>query len=456
MTRFNSYTVSVGSLTRGVKLSPFPLMQQGHIIFSLKGDCKRSSFVYRKAYRMKYNLALLEKLWQKYAYKQGERYLSNRQQIIEDYYKETGIKIPVGSFNHYTRQMDLKHLYETRATTFNERTDAFIDEKHKPFTEHELLLALGFSPEEFELRHDKKVGTVNHWWLDRGSLEERIRNGQLKIDVWRKKYNINAKVIKELIESIDIVKPIIDIDKDTEVKDNGMLLCAYKDLHFPVNTAKDYAIHQKKTIKEIDRGWEEINFIIGSDMFQANDSKGRTINDTVVHHDVKIQEYFKEALTFYKPLLDKAIEKADTVNILYEEGNHDKDLSIAFVVSLKWVYGDKINFTIDEHNPYQFIRYKNSFIGTHHGDKKIRPKAVGETFYRYYAEEIGKAKYAEVLIGHIHHLWSEEYINLLIQGLSTAAKDTQYEYNIGKAKGKKALILREYDDHGLVGTKLIR
>lgn len=404
---------------------------------------------------MKYNLSLLEKLWQKYSYKQGERYLSNRKQILDDYYNETGTRIPTGTFNHYTNRMDLKTLYETRPTTFNERTDSFIDEPTEPLTEKELILKLGFDPNEFELRHDKKVGTVNHWWLDRGSLEERIRNGQIKIDLWRKQYNLTENDIIKLIEDIGLERPLIDLPKDESQKD-GMLLVPYKDMHFPINTFEDYKDHQLKTLKEINQGWEEINFIIGSDLFQSNNSKGQTYNETQVDFNVSVDEYFQEARKFYIPLLNQAIIKADRVRVLFEEGNHDKDLALTFVIALKWVYEDQIEFIIDEHNPYQFIEYKGSFIGTHHGNKKITAKAVGEVFYRYYAEEIGKAQYAEVLIGHIHHSWSGEFIKLFIQGLSTSAKDTPFEYMIGKAKGHKAFVLRMYDDYGLSGTKLIR
>ena len=69
--------------------------------------------------------------------------------------------------------------------------------------------------------------------------------------------------------------------------------------------------------------------------------------------------------------------------------------------------------------------------------------------------EFAKAQYREILIGHKHHLWSEEHLKILVQGLSTASEDTRYEYENGWACEDKSFQVRIYTPKRLKGIYII-
>ena len=60
---------------------------------------------------MQYNLSIIEKLWQKYCYKDSQGLKSDRKQIIKDYADITGIDIPEATLKHYVKRLDRERLY---------------------------------------------------------------------------------------------------------------------------------------------------------------------------------------------------------------------------------------------------------------------------------------------------------------------------------------------------------
>lgn len=380
--------------------------------------------------------------------------LLDRELLKNDYYTVKGVRIPDGTLSNYItkiRQEERENLTELveEKTHYSER---YIEIGTSELLDPDDIVRLhGRNPETFELATDgstrSKIGSNN----EQGYLINTYSKATFRPRQWRLTKENLRKIFEDIGWEQKRAEPIT-------LKSDGLLYGPFKDTHFPFNTAKDYELAQGQFAGLLlSQYWDWVVMGVGSDMFHYNDSKGRTANDTFVaeNMEVSIKKALNEAIKFYKPLIDLAQDRAKKVTVIWEHGNHDRDLSIAFAVALEWQYPD-VEFIIEENEHYQILEYGGCLIGTTHGDQKKSAKAIGETFYRYFAEQIGRAKYAEVNVGHLHHRYSEEYISLHICGLSTASKPTQFENRIGKANSKdRTFIAKMYSKDGYIGERVL-
>lgn len=324
----------------------------------------------------------------------------------------------------------------------------------KLVTEVELLQLHGYDADLWEITSSNstrsKIGT-------KANDEQYFINTYSKITVKPREFKLTKEAMEEILNTAfnTSIKKVIE---RTVSKSRGYMLIPFKDMH--IKTAKQYEKHQQELYNIItSQGWKEIAFIIGSDLFNTNDSKGNTYNDTHVDNmNTTLSYRMNEARKFYEPLIDAALEQSMKVKIIYEPGNHDRDTALTFATALSWIYEDTDHIEFDlEDEDYKLITFNNGRIAipTHHGDVKSTVTKAAETFRRYFDREIALADYSEGLIGHKHHRWSGEHMNLFIQGLSTAADETKWERKMGFGKGYKAFMIRLYDDYGLKDTPII-
>lgn len=400
---------------------------------------------------MKHDRDLIKQLYQKHMYQDARGLNSRKTKVLKEYEELTGRAMSASTYERCVRTYDKERMFEERdpnVVIVNEPThvsERYIEIPTSELLDPEDIIRLhGMNPETMELVTNgstrSKIGSNN----EDGYLINTYSKANFKPKQFRLTKDISTEMLEKVFKDTERIKiePLYS-------KGKGMMLIPLKDMHFGLSTYEEYKPHQSEIYKYIiSKEWEEINFIIGSDLFQTNDSYGRTVLGTQVDFKVSLYTNMNDARKFYVPLIEASLEQAQRVNIYYEGGNHDKDTSLLFVTALEWLYPN-VNFIIKENKPYQGITFHNVFIGTHHGDIKSNPKLVAETFIKYFGLEIAKAKYKEVLIGHKHHLWSEQHMNMLIQGLSTATKDSEYDYTMGFGKGHKAFVIRVYSENSL-------
>ena len=394
--------------------------------------------------RKKYDEELIGNLWQKYAYVTARGYLSDRQAIMRDYKEKTGVELKAGTLNHYVTALDKEKLFKQKhASTFNERTDNFIDKETEPFSETDLLLAIGLDPMEFELMpHGRKAGTINHWWLDKGSILERIRNGQVKIDFQKKEYKVTADSIAKAIDNINIAPREI---KYSKIKGKGMLSIFLTDLHFWFMKYKHYAAHQAEILDVLDMfDKEETVLTIGSDLFHVDNSAGPTTSGTQVAFEASLLEMYEDAFKFYIPIIDKAIETSERVKIIFIEGNHDRTTSFGFVYALFKMY-PQIEFDLSE-KTRKAHAYKDVLLIYAHGDLPKSVEKMHDAILSEFRKEMLAATTVEVQLGHLHHRWSREKAGTIFRGFSSPKEDDKYHYDNGFIGAKKLMQLYYYSD----------
>lgn len=290
--------------------------------------------------------------------------------------------------------------------------------------------------------------TVNQW-TSRNSDNEELLNYQVKMRLKpRSEQGITKKDIENMVNAFHIEPRHVEPLNIHANKENHMLSLFLTDLHFGNATFEDYEFHQRELLAYIGQTKrEEVVFVIGSDMFHANNSKGETEYGTQVAFNLSKEEIFTDAAQFFLPLIDRAIECADRVKIIYMEGNHDKDLSYGFVYGLSWLY-PQIEFDLSEEvrKPHVF---HDVLIVYAHGHLPRNFKQATKVIIAEFKPLYSKAITTEIHSGHLHHQWSQEDIDIMMRGLSTANPTDKYHKDYGYVGARKVFQIFEYNHTGL-------
>lgn len=204
----------------------------------------------------------------------------------------------------------------------------------------------------------------------------------------------------ELLETIrENVKPE-KIEPLTDSNASGMLEIPLFDMHFPIGTYEYYKPTQAEIIQIIQsRSWEEINIIIGQDLFHNNDMRGHTAKGTQIEQ-VDIPLAWSDARRFWLPIINEAIKNSGKVKIIYSKGNHDECLAWAFVQELMARFPQAE--VDDSLNPKKVIHWRHCFIGTGHCETTNNAKDIFASFVCKFPVEFAESDVREMHLGHLH------------------------------------------------------
>ena len=260
------------------------------------------------------------------------------------------------------------------------------------------------------------------------------------IQAWIKQHTENR--IEELLEAIKDNTPIAQIEPKVVKDAEGMLEIPLFDMHFGIADMEYY----RDTLKEIlaivgNKRWDRIVIPVGQDLFH-NDSitKGITTKGTLIEK-VDLKQAIYDAKTFYFNLIDKAIESANEVSVMYSPGNHDKTVGWLFVQMLKVRYGDIVDDSTTERKA---IWWNGCFIGITHGDKATDTvNGLRGKFTMEFPTLFAMAKVREIHTGHLHREGSKDEYGVQVRRMSTGNKDDSWTFDEGY-KSQKRFMLFEW------------
>ena len=203
------------------------------------------------------------------------------------------------------------------------------------------------------------------------------------------------------------------------------------DQHFPLSDHEETL----QGLLEIVRShrWEEINFVIGQDMFHNDDMRGRTSSGRQIER-VDMAKAWDMARDFYYTAISAALEQGEIVKVLYSKGNHDESMSWAFVQMLKAMF-PQVGFD-DSMAQRKCISWRNCFIGVTHGAyKKSSKNDLRGQFTIQFATEFARAKVREIHAGHLHTEEESDLYGVMCRRLARNGETDEWS-----------------DDEGLVGA----
>ena len=260
------------------------------------------------------------------------------------------------------------------------------------------------------------------------------------IQAWIKQHTEDR--LEELLEAVKANTPIAQVQPKAIKQADGMLEIPLFDMHFGIADMEYY----RDTLEEIlaivaSKHWDRIIIPVGQDLFH-NDSiaKGITTKGTLIDK-VDLKKAVYDAKTFYFNLIDKAIESANEVSVIYSPGNHDKTVGWLFVQMLKVRYGDIVDDSTAERKA---VWWNGCFIGITHGDKHTdNVNGLRGKFTMEFPTLFAMAKVREIHTGHLHREDSRDEYGVQVRRMSSGNKDDDWTTEEGY-KSQKRFMLFEW------------
>lgn len=226
------------------------------------------------------------------------------------------------------------------------------------------------------------------------------------------------------------------------VRKAGYLNLPLFDMHFGVNDFEYYKETQSEIAGLIDRGYKETLFIIGQDLLHNDDFRGRTSKGTQIQQ-IDMEKAWEDAMLFYVPLIELALEKCNRVAIIYSKGNHDESMSWAFVKCLEAKFPQARFDTRFRERKVHMLG--TNFIGINHGDKK-RVDNLTENFSTEFPLEWSRATTREIFTGHLHHERVLDKGGAVIRRMPTGNDIDSYHDDYGFTTAHKRFEVFEYSE----------
>lgn len=264
------------------------------------------------------------------------------------------------------------------------------------------------------------------------------------VQAWIKQTKDDSDM-EELIEEIRKNTSVIPVTPCEDIGENMLEIGLY-DMHFPLSDHKDTL---QRTLSIVTRQkWEEINIIIGQDLFHNDDFRGRTSSGRPIEK-VDMVKAWSMARGFWINVIRASIANANRVRLIYSKGNHDESMSWAFVQMLKEAF--PVMDTDDSLKQRKLIYWKGCFVGITHGDfTKNSPKDLRGQFTVQFPAEFAASEMREIHCGHLHTEKEQgDSYGVMVRRLSRAGATDEWSDDEGYVGAHKRFMLFEWSPNWL-------
>lgn len=179
--------------------------------------------------------------------------------------------------------------------------------------------------------------------------------------------------------------------------------------------------------------------------------------------DTRFPKLVRVAIRSMRYLIERALDKHKTVNVIVEAGNHDVASSVFLRECLYNIYENESRVVVDDApGHFHYFRFGSVFIGTHHGDTvRIggRGTKLGDRLPLIMAadrpEDWGSSTHRYWWTGHIHHDRVVDHTGCRVESFRVLAPGDAWHNENGyrAARDMKAVVLHK--DHGEVARHVV-
>lgn len=304
---------------------------------------------------------------------------------------------------------------------------------------HKVHPQMAYEPFRVKLKNWNKQPFADEMTLQKGTYEGFVaHNATVQVNgsgevvqAWIKQ-TADEHQMERLLECIrESTTPMLVRQDFSSPAVPEMLEIPLFDQHFPQNSHEDVYLSLVEIVRS--RHWEEINIIVGQDLFHNDDFRGRTSSGRPIEQ-VDMVEAWGMARRFYANLIGCALHQADKVKITYSKGNHDESMAWAFVQMLKAMFPEaEVDDSLKQR---KCIFWRDCFIGVTHGAyKKSSLQDMRGQFTIQFPVEFATAKVREIHAGHLHHEEERDIYGVMCRRLARKGMEDDWT-----------------DDEGLIGS----
>lgn len=346
--------------------------------------------------------------------------------------------------------------------------DEFVEKYKIDLTEWEVS---EFHISYHEVGHtEKATGETPYWQRENGEMEIATLTN-IKATLKPRKDMIFAKrEVVSLKEDAKKSAPKYAIAKYPKQKDSRLLVVNMPDLHFnslawgketgygdwdikiSEKTFRDALLHILADVTH--QKFERVVFVVGNDLFSADNAEGTTTGGTQVTTDSRYQKAFKNARLMLVWAIDQ-MRMIAPVEVKIVPGNHDSVTAWQMGDSLECWYHRANGVVIDnaplDRKYYEYGKVMLAWIHGKEGKRSDYPLLVSTEM----REMWGRTKFCEIHTGHNHIAELKEYHGVRVRILpSLVAPDDWHskETFVGHVQSAEAYI---YDrEMGMVGMSV--
>lgn len=159
--------------------------------------------------------------------------------------------------------------------------------------------------------------------------------------------------------------------------------------------------------------------------------------------DTRYWKMIRSYIRITRFIIDRALEKAETVDYIGNQGNHSRSNDIWAAALVEQLYGATGRVNVLE-NANVFIPYRmgKTLVVVHHGDK-CRPEKFRDVASSDYSVDWGETEFRYLDGGHVHHSQRKELAGCVFESWNNLAPRDKYANDGGwRSKQCMSLVLR--------------
>lgn len=161
--------------------------------------------------------------------------------------------------------------------------------------------------------------------------------------------------------------------------------------------------------------------------------------------DTRFPKMIDAYLDIMESMIEKALTKANTVDVIINQGNHSETNDYWAARHFRRLYSrlgsNRVNVLKNE-GPFIAYRMGNTFVLIHHGHK-AKPEALRQIMSTDFRLDWGEATFCYIDGGHIHHFSAKELGGAIWESFNNLAPMDKYAHDGGwRSKQAMTLVLR--------------
>lgn len=160
-------------------------------------------------------------------------------------------------------------------------------------------------------------------------------------------------------------------------------------------------------------------------------------------YDTRYWKMIRAYIRITRFIVEKALEKAETVDYICNQGNHSRSNDIWIAATVDALYGQtgRVNVLKNE-SPFIAYRMGKTLVVIHHGDK-AKPEKFRDIVISDFARDWGETDFHYLDGGHVHHSQRKELAGCIFESWNNLAPRDKYAHDGGwRSKQCMTLVLR--------------
>ena len=191
------------------------------------------------------------------------------------------------------------------------------------------------------------------------------------------------------------------------------------------------------------------------DLMHCNDPRFVTpSHHNPLDHDGRFPRIIRKASVLMRFIIDRALTKFETVEVVNARGNHDPDAALWINLVLETAYEGEDRVTVVPNEPHLIpLTWGKCFTPVCHGDKAQFQRRYNMLTNVYY-KEIGESNHVYCWQGHLHHKKREEIGRCTFEIFNTLTAPDQYHADGGYGAERNMTSIVLHKEFGEVDRKV--